>query len=84
MRRKFSEFGPNLASQGESFLGRICTMTTVSHVSVASLDGITEHEETLFCAFRDANPDLASPYFSVDFLEYPLSSSWFWRPQFAF
>ncbi|MFN9613113.1 MAG: cellulose biosynthesis protein CelD, partial [Hyphomonadaceae bacterium] len=44
-------------------------MTKVTHVSVASLDGITEFEETLFCAFRDANPDLASPYFSADFLK---------------
>lgn len=44
-------------------------MSKVTHVSVASLDGITTSEEALFCAFRDANPDLDSPYFSVDFLK---------------
>lgn len=44
-------------------------MTKVTHVSVASLDGITETEEALFCAFRTANPDLTSPYLSLDFLK---------------
>jgi CelD/BcsL family acetyltransferase involved in cellulose biosynthesis len=30
---------------------------------------MTEAEEALFCAFREANSDLASPYFSADFLK---------------
>jgi len=44
-------------------------MSKVTHVSIASLDGMTEAEEALFCAFREANSDLASPYFSADFLK---------------
>jgi CelD/BcsL family acetyltransferase involved in cellulose biosynthesis len=44
-------------------------MTKVTHVSVALLDGITESEEALFCAFRDSDPSLSSPYFSIDFLK---------------
>ncbi len=44
-------------------------MTKLTHVSVASLDGMTGAEEALFGAFRDANPDLSSPYFSIDFLK---------------
>ena len=44
-------------------------MTKVTHVSVASLDGISAFEEALFCEFRAANPDLTSPYFSPDFLK---------------
>lgn len=44
-------------------------MAKVTHVSVALLDGITESEEALFCAFRDSDPSLSSPYFSIDFLK---------------
>jgi len=44
-------------------------MSKVTHVSIASLDGMTEAEEALFCAFREANSDLASPYFSANFLK---------------
>jgi CelD/BcsL family acetyltransferase involved in cellulose biosynthesis len=53
----------------KAFSEESLAMSKVSHVSIASLDGITETEEALFSAFRQANPDLTSPYFSADFLK---------------
>jgi hypothetical protein len=51
----------------KGFFKGIFAMAKVTRVFVASLQGIPETEEALFCAFRDANSDLASPCLSAGF-----------------